>query len=147
MSRWIGLLLLLPLAGGTVREEFHATYALPRDGRVIVRAVAGDVRIRAWDSAAVRVDAVRQAPDSAALAATRILVWRGPALVRVQTDQDTLPRTAREATIVYELTVPRGARLDTVSVDRGDVDVEGVTGGMLVIVDGRVTKRVQPTGR
>jgi len=118
-----------------VREEFHHSYPLSADGRVSLRNVAGVVRIMAWDKNEVKVDAVKRAGRRERLAEAEIKVETTGDSVRIWTkypdsrlDQDDQGRFDHSASVDYTLSVPRGARLDSVELVSGSLEISGITG-------------------
>ena len=154
--------LLLPQAAGagraqsgedallTATEEFHQTYPLAAGGRVSVSNINGRVKITGWDRDEVKVDAVKRARTPEALREARIRVEAGAASVHVETEYDGRHwergdgdrRTYHAARVDYTLTVPRGARVQDVSVVNGPLDIENLTGPVEASsVNGGVTAR------
>jgi DUF4097 and DUF4098 domain-containing protein YvlB len=154
--------LLLPQAAGagraqtgedallTATEEFHQTYPLAAGGRVSLSNINGRVKITGWDRDEVKVDAVKRARTQEALRDARIRVEAGAASVHVETEYDGRHwergegdrRTYHAARVDYTLTVPRGARVQDVSVVNGPLDIENLTGPVEASsVNGGVTAR------
>ena len=154
--------LLLPQAAGaghaqsgedallTATEEFHQTYPLAAGGRVSLSNINGRVKITGWDRDEVKVDAVKRARTQEALREARIRVEAGAASVHVETEYDGHHwergdgdrRTYHAARVDYTLTVPRGARVQDVSVVNGPLDIENLTGPVEASsVNGGVTAR------
>jgi DUF4097 and DUF4098 domain-containing protein YvlB len=121
-------------AHGKLTEEFHQTYPLSEGGRIELQNINGAVHIAAWDSNQVKVDAVMYANSQERL---------DEAKIRIDADQDTVSiRTEyrqhdlsfdssaqnNPASVEYTLTVPRGARLDEISLINGALDLAGVGG-------------------
>ncbi len=133
----------------TLSEEFHQSYPLAAGGRVSLSNINGPVRVTGWDRNEVRVDAVKRAPTQELLREAEIKVEAGADHVRVQTEYPErhwsgreLERRERPAVVEYTLSVPRGARLEGVSVINGPLHVEGMTGSVNASsVNGRVTGR------
>jgi DUF4097 and DUF4098 domain-containing protein YvlB len=122
---------------GELREEFHHTYPLAANGRVSLHNVSGTVRITAWDRNEVRVDAVKRAERRERLAEAEIKVESTADSIRIWTrypDRDTRitgdekNRYDNAASVDYTLSVPRGARLDSVELVNGSLDITGVAG-------------------
>jgi DUF4097 and DUF4098 domain-containing protein YvlB len=121
-------------AKGKFTEEFHQTYPLSPGGRIELKNINGAVHITAWDRNEVKVDAVKYANSQQAL---------DDAKIRIDADQDKVSiRTEygrhdlsfdssgqnNPASVEYTLTVPRGARLDKISLINGPLDLEGISG-------------------
>src|SRR3989440_630533 len=116
-------------------EEFHQTYPLNADGRVSLTNINGDVRVAAWDRNEIKVDAVKRAYTQERLREAKINVEAGPSSVQIETEypsyswtRDDYERNENPASVEYTLTVPRGARLEDVSLVNGGVTIEGGTG-------------------
>jgi len=130
-------------------EEFHQSYPLAAGGRVSLSNINGAVRVAGWDRNEVRVDAVKRAATQELLREAEIKVEAGADHVRVHTEYPDrrwsdreLERRERPASVEYTLSVPRGARLEGVSVINGPLHVEGLTGSVNASsVNGRVTGR------
>ncbi len=116
-------------------EEFHQTYALANGGRVSLKNINGSVKVRAWDSNQVKVDAVKWAYKAERLAEATINVEATDNEVRIKTDY--AKRNNRwegdndnPASVEYTITVPRNARLDEFNLINGDLDIEDLAGGV-----------------
>jgi DUF4097 and DUF4098 domain-containing protein YvlB len=123
--------------GEMLREEFHQTYPLSAQGRVSLENINGAVRINAWDHNEVRVDAVKSAYRRDRLDEAKIIVEAGSDAVRIRTDypeQDQNFTTDRQgrlnnpAQVEYTLTIPRHARVESVELINGGLEIEGVAG-------------------
>ena len=133
-----------------VREEFHQSYPLSARGRLTLKNISGAVRITAWDRAEVRVDAVKRAETRERLEEARITVDAGADSLHIETryPEDSFRyeqgdrRRRNPASVDYTLSVPRGARLESIEVISGQLDIEGVTGGVHAsCISGRFTAR------
>jgi len=134
--RWVTTSLLaagLVCAAEPLREEFHQTYPLAAAGRVSLANVNGSVRVSTWDKNEVKVDAVKTARSQEALKEAEIVVEARPDAVEIRTKYTEHPRRDDEAANVdYTLTVPRGARLDSIKTVNGAVEIDGVVGEVRV---------------
>jgi DUF4097 and DUF4098 domain-containing protein YvlB len=132
-----------------LREEFHQTYKLATEGRVALRNVSGGARVAVWDRDEVRVDAIKHARSRERLAEATIDVEATGDSVSVRTryPTDELRWDSRDsrdnpASVEYTLTVPRRARVDSIELINGALDVEGVEGLLkATCVNGRLTAR------
>jgi DUF4097 and DUF4098 domain-containing protein YvlB len=127
--------LILALIGGSgafasiavpTREEFHRSYSLAPNGRVVVENPYGDVRITAWDRDEVRVEAIKTGSDPARLNDARIVVDSCSGLVTIRTlytGSSELP-----ANVEYRISVPRGANLESVKLVNGGLSLSGLEG-------------------
>src|SRR2546421_4177635 len=132
-----------------VTEEFHQTYPLTADGRVSLTNINGDVRVAAWDRNEVKVDAVKRAYTQERLKEAKINVEAGPNSVNIETEypdynwsRNDYERHENPASVEYTLTVPRGSRLEDISLVNGGLTIEGVAGSVHASsVNGRVVAR------
>ena len=123
--------------GNEVREEFHQPYPLSASGRVSVENINGGVRIAVWDQNEVKVDAVKKAYRRERLDEAKIEVNATADSIRIKTeypDRDQIftdeegRRYNNPATIEYSLTIPRRARVESVEVINGSLDIDGAEG-------------------
>lgn len=138
-------------ARNELREEFHQSYPVSAQGRVTLKNISGAVRIAAWDRAEVRVDAVKRAPTRERLDEAKITVDASADSVNIETrypeksfHYDSGDRRSRNdyASVDYVVSVPRGARLESIEVISGKLDIENVTGGVKAsCISGRFTAR------
>lgn len=134
-----------------VREEFHQTYPLSPTGRVTVDNINGEVRIGVWDRNEVEVNAVKRANSRERLAEAQIEVLASADSVRIKTkypereqnfDEGEKGRLNSWASIDYRLMVPRTARLESIDLINGALDIEGVEGDVKAsAVNGRLSAR------
>jgi DUF4097 and DUF4098 domain-containing protein YvlB len=121
---------------GKYTEEFHHTYPLASNGRISLSNVNGGVHITAWDREEVQLDAVKSSNRKDELAKAEIEVNAGSGYVEIRTqyyhhdltfnsDRDDNP-----ASVEYTLKVPRGARLDEISLVNGPLNIDGVSGAV-----------------
>ena len=117
-----------------LREEFHQTYPLSPGGRVSLENINGSVRISAWDRNEVKVDAVKLAHRRDRLEEVKIVVNADPNSLHVETEYPSRMQNFNgddydnPATVEYALSVPRGARVDSIELINGDLNIDGVTG-------------------
>ena len=123
-----------------VREEFHQTYPLQATGRVSVENINGAVHITAWDRNEVKVDAVKTAYTRERLAEAQIRVEADADSIRIYTEYphgnlsftNKLERRQQNpASVEYTISVPRAARIESVQLVNGALDIEGVTGDVI----------------
>ena len=121
-------------AHGKLTEEFHQTYPLSEGGRIELQNINGAVHIAAWDSNEVKVDAVKYANSQERLDEAKIRIDADKDTVSIRTEygQHDLSfdsyAQSNPASVEYTLTVPRGARLDEISLINGALDLAGVSG-------------------
>lgn len=136
---------------GELRQEFHQTYPLSPTGRVSVENLNGEVRIAVWDRAEVQVDAVKRAYRQERLDEAKIEVNAGADAIRIRTDypdwnqrftDDEKGRNNNPAVVDYSITVPRKARLESIDLVNGSLEINGVEGDVKASsVNGRVIAR------
>ncbi|HWR50233.1 MAG TPA: hypothetical protein VN428_03945 [Bryobacteraceae bacterium] len=115
------------LFGQDLRQEFHQTYSLAPNGRIVLKNINGSVHITGWDRSEVKVDAVKKARTQEALDEARIEVNAGGDRIDIQTKYPEGDR--RDAAGVdYVVSVPRTAVLETVRTVNGPVRIEAVSG-------------------
>jgi len=133
------------------REEFHQTYPLAAKGRVSLENLNGNVRITIADGNEVQVNAVKRAYNRERLAEAKIEVTATADAIRIRTDypereqnftSDERSRYNNPATVDYAIVVPRQARLESINLINGSLDIDGVEGDVKASsVNGRVTAR------
>lgn len=137
-------------ARDAVREEFHQSYPLSARGRVTLKNISGAVRITAWDRAEVHVDAVKRGETRERVDEAKINVDASADSIYIETryPEESFKyeagdrRRRNAASVDYTLSVPRGARLESIEVISGRLDIEGVTGGVQAsCISGRFTAR------
>jgi len=120
-----------------VREEFHQTYPLSANGRVSLENINGGVRITVWDQNEVKLDAVKRAYRRERLDEAKIRVNANTDSIRIRTDYPDWNQTSNDdegrrynnpASVDYTLTIPRRARIDSVEVINGSLDIDGAEG-------------------
>ncbi len=134
-----------------LREEFHQSNPLSPEGRVSLENINGAVKIKVWDRNEVQVDAVKHAYRKERLVEVRIEIDATPDFVRIRTrypehnensGDDERGRYNNPASVEYSVTVPRRARLESVDLVNGALDVDSVEGGVKAsCVNGRLTAR------
>jgi len=124
-------------SGEELREEFHQNYPMSGTGRITVANINGAVRIQVWDQNEVKVDAVKRAYRKERLDEAKIIVNSTGDSVRVRTDYPDRDQTFTDeegrrsnnpATVEYSLTIPRHARIDSVELINGALEIDGAEG-------------------
>jgi DUF4097 and DUF4098 domain-containing protein YvlB len=133
------------------RDEYHQTYPLTANGRVSVENLNGFVHIKVWDREAVQVDAVKRANRREKLDDAKIDVHATAESIRIRTTypfenqtfaDDEKGRYNNPATVDYTITVPRKARLESIELVNGSLEIEGAEGPVKgSSVNGQVTAR------
>src|SRR2546425_60224 len=114
-------------SGDELREEFHQTYPLSANGRVSIENINGGVRISVWDQNEVKVDAVKRAYRRERLEEAKIEVNTTADSIRIKTEYPERDYN-NPATVEYSLTIPRRARIESVEVINGSLDIDGAEG-------------------
>ncbi len=160
-SLTISFSLLFTLAGGALagqretrellREEFHQTYQLAADGRVVLHNINGPVHIQGWERNEVRLDAVKTAYKQTRLTEATIEAQATADSIEIRTRYphesqsftDEAPRRYdNPASVEYTLTVPRGARLESIELINGALDLAGLSGETHAsCINGKLTAR------
>jgi len=119
---------------GSETEEFHQTYPLAANGRVELENINGAVHISAWDRNEVKVDAVKRAWSKQRLDEAKIRIEVGDKSISIRTEYPERNHTSwsdgredQPASVEYTLTIPRSARLDSVSLVNGSLDLDGLS--------------------
>jgi DUF4097 and DUF4098 domain-containing protein YvlB len=134
-----------------LREDFQQTYPLSANGRVSLENVNGGVRVAVWDRDEVQVNAVKRAFRRERLTEAKIEVNSTADAIRIKTTYPDWNQTFTDehkgrynnpALVDYNVTVPRSARLESVDLVNGSLDIDGVEGDVRASsVNGRVTAR------
>lgn len=134
-----------------LREEFHQTYPLTPNGRVSLENLNGNVRVSVADTNVVQVNAVKRAYTRERLAEAKIEVAATADAVRIRTEypgrdqnftDDERGRYHNPAIVEYSIVMPRQARLESIELVNGSLDIEGVEGDVKASsINGRVTAR------
>ncbi|MCA1602134.1 MAG: hypothetical protein LC776_10995 [Acidobacteria bacterium] len=134
-----------------LREQFQQTYPLSANGRLSLENLNGGVRIAVWDRDEVQVNAVKRAYRRERLNEAKIEVNATADAIRIKTTYPDWNQTFTDeqkgrynnpALVDYTVTVPRNARLESVDLVNGSLDVDGVEGDVKASsVNGRVTAR------
>lgn len=131
-----------------LREEFHQTYPFSAQGRVSVSNINGDVRVTTWDRNEIKIDAVKSAYRRDRLDEAKIVVRADVNALHIETNYppgnqsftDGAGRINNPAMVEYTLTVPRTARIDSIELINGDLDIDGITGDVKASsINGRVS--------
>lgn len=150
----VGFVLMLGTAAraqsdeGQLTKEFSATYPLAADGRVRLKNINGRARITSWERAEVRVEATKRAHTQQRLDEVEVDVQATPDAVQIKTvypqSELRFERGSRDnpASVEYVLTVPRGARLESIELVNGPLEVDGLSGEIkAALVNGKLTAR------
>ena len=129
-------------------QELHLTRPLAAGGRVSLKNINGSVRVSVWDRAEVRIDAIKRARTQKRLEEADVDVVETADSVSIRTvypDAELrFERGGRDnpASVEYSLTVPRTARVDSIELVNGSLEVEGLAGEIkATCVNGRLVAR------
>lgn len=135
---------------GDLREEFHQTYPISGEARISLQNINGDVHIKVWDRAEVKVDAIKSARTQERLKEAEIIVEPASDAIKIRTKYPEYMRSRRDengayenpADVEYTLTVPRQSRLQNIELINGDFDAADYAGDVRVsAINGRITAR------
>ncbi len=130
-------------AANEVREEFHQTYPLDKQGKVRVENVNGDVRIVTWDREEIKVAAIKRAKKQEHLDEVKIEVDAKADHIRIKTkypDSKARRDKNNSVSVDYVLTLPKQSRLDRINTVNGNVEIEMASGDVEASsVNGNVT--------
>lgn len=108
-------------------ERFEQTYPLSANGRVSVSNITGSIAIDVWDSAQVRLEAVKTAATRERMDEVAIKVDSRPDSLTVETDYGKARgqgwNKAAQVVVDYRLTVPRGAVLADIETVSGTITI------------------------
>src|SRR5688572_6323137 len=134
-----------------VREDFQQTYPLSANGRLSLENLNGGVRIAVWDRDEVQLNAVKRAYRRERLTEAKIEVNATADAIRIRTTYPDWNQTFTDehkgrynnpALVDYTVTVPRNARLESVDLVNGSLELDGVEGDVKASsVNGKVTAR------
>ena len=129
---WGGVLVLLltafaVAAQARVTQEFHKTVPLSNNGGFSLKNINGNAHISAWDRSEVQIDAVKSADDQRKLDEAQIEVSSVGNNLEVRTKYPEGRNQHNAASVDYTIHVPRGVRLNDVSMVNGNLDIEGVS--------------------
>jgi len=109
------------------QTEFHQRYPLGPNGRVMIQNLYGDVRITAWDSDDVLVEAIKRGGDPKRPEDARIVVEPGSGQLSIHT-QYAGADAQHPASVEYHVMVPRMANLEEVRLINGGISITGIAG-------------------
>ena len=122
---------LAAFAAEEVREEFHQTYPLNKQGRVQLENVNGNVHIATWDREEIKVDAIKHAKKQEHLDEVKIDVDAKADRIRIKTkypDAKTKRHKNNSASVDYTVTVPKQSPLAGIRTVNGEIVIENVGG-------------------
>jgi len=127
-------------AGGEFHKDSNQTFPLNADGDFSLNQISGRIEIHGWNSNAVALHAAIHGKTGESVDAVKINIDSEPGKVSVHTEQPSSetgfpwswlwfkddPRN--DASVDYEVQVPRGARLRDISTVNGHIVIDGVSG-------------------
>lgn len=152
----LGALSLSVAAKDRYEEKFDRTEALARDGKVFLGNVSGDVVIKTWDKAEVKIEAFKEsqasseakAKENAAL--VTIEVTREAGVLRIDTKyphrKSFWGSDSINVSVDYKLWIPAAASVEVKSVS-GNVDLDSLGGAVKAkVVSGSIGLRKAASG-
>ena len=132
-------------------ETFQQSYQLTATGRVSLENINGDIRVDVWDKNEIKVEAVKSANMQEKLKDLEIKIDSGADSIRIKvkypstnyngkTKEDW--RRNNPGKIDFVLTVPRSARIDSIELINGNIDLKDLTGEVEASsINGKVTAK------
>ncbi len=114
-------------------ERFEKKESIDRDGKVEVRNVSGDVDVKTWDRAEVKIDALKVSKASTTEKATeyaqkvKIEVYEEDGILKIETKYPKPSIKGLNVSVTYSLMIPSLASIKAKSVS-GDVTLENIGG-------------------
>jgi hypothetical protein len=120
----------------TYQEKFEKTVALAKDGKVYLSNISGDIEMKSWNQAQVKIDALKvseasslsKAQENAKLVTIEVISQ--DSVVRVETKY---PKHAswhgEHVSVNYSVWIPDKASIEITSVS-GDIKAEGIGGAL-----------------
>jgi DUF4097 and DUF4098 domain-containing protein YvlB len=146
---WLGAILgtilaATPAIAADYTENFEKSYPVAPTVRVSLKNVNGSVEISTWNRNEVKVSATKRAGSQASLAETKIEVQASNGSVAIETKYPDHHSGwhNNNASVDYEVQVPKSARLDEIETVNGNVEISGVKGDVHASsVNGKVMAR------
>lgn len=139
-------LLFASAAWADVSETEEFTFELQDSGRLSLSNVNGSIQITGVDGNEVHITAKKTAGTQKYLDAIKIDIDSSPDFVRIEAKFPDSNGSwfhwgdDNSGSVDFELTVPKGTKLDTIDTVNGDVDIRAVTNQVNVeSVNGRLT--------
>ena len=138
-------------AAGKFQEKFEKTVPLPKDGKVDISNISGQIIVTSWSQGDVRIEAVKYSDASSEAKAKENAA---KVMIEVTTEGNVLrietkyPKSGGmfggesvNVSVEYKLTVPQNAALKAKNIS-GNIDAEGLGGSVdLDVVSGDITLR------
>lgn len=142
------------LAQTEVTQNFDQTYPLSANGRISLENINGFVHVATWDRAEVKVSAVKRAYRQERLDEVQIKIDANPESIRIKSEYPRRNQAFRSderridnpAVVDYTLTIPRGARVDSIEAINGNVELDALAGDIRASAINGTMKAVNLTG-
>ncbi len=126
-------------------KKFEKTVHLPKDGKIILKNVSGDIFVKSWNKEEVKIYALKISRASTIARAkenaekVKIDVNKEDKTLIIETKYPKTPFKSINVSVNYNLMIPSEARIKVKSVS-GDVEVENIGGEVdLRTVSGDIT--------
>jgi hypothetical protein len=130
-------------------ETFQQSYQLSSNGRVSLENINGNVRVEVWDKSEIKVDAVKSANMQEKLKDLEIKIDSSADSIRIKVKYPNTTwsgktkddwRRHNPGEVDFVLTVPRSARIDSIELINGNIDLKDLTGEVAASsINGKVT--------
>jgi DUF4097 and DUF4098 domain-containing protein YvlB len=107
-------------SGPRVSRDFHFSYPLAADGKVVVEGFNGGIEISGWDENTVDISGTKQARSEQALDDLQVNIDHTPASVTIRAQHSS---THHNESVRFILKVPRKAVLDRITTSNGGIRV------------------------
>lgn len=114
-------------------EKFEKTVAISKDGKVDLRNISGDIEVKTWDKAEVRIDALKVSRASTLEKAKEnaqkvtIEVNKEDGILRISTKYAKTRTKSLSVSVRYNLMIPAKASAKVKSIS-GDITLEKIGG-------------------
>jgi DUF4097 and DUF4098 domain-containing protein YvlB len=116
-----------------IRSEFHQTYPLAPNGKIMLDNVNGKIHITGWDQSEVKVDAVKLGDKQSDVDEIKIEIDAKADKIKIRTkypNRKSFRGKSNSPSVDYELKVPIQAILDNIQNVNGSIEIEGVQGSI-----------------
>ncbi len=126
-------------------EKFEKTVRLDKDGKVDLKNIAGDIEVKTWNKAEVKIDALKISREDSMEKArenadkVKIEVLEEGDVLYIKTEYPKERLRSLNVSVDFWLTIPEGASININSVS-GDINAEKIGGALKAgTVSGEVT--------
>lgn len=120
----LGAVFSFEAVGAKASVDFERSFSLSEDGTVRIKNLNGSVRVGVSDGNRVLLRGRKTAKKDGDLQRIAVETVESPERIEIET---RIPRGLRGASVSYELTIPRGARVQVSSVN-GSIRINGIQG-------------------